>query len=392
MPESNRKAAMFKVPRPNGFPLFVHKSGKFGRWCKKIRQRFHYFGPVDPNASDYGAQAALEKWLDEKDALLAGRVPRPQTDDLTIKMGVNAFLTAKRQLVDGGELVERTWTDYHATCGRLLAVIDGERPVDDLRPRDFETLRRHFAKTRGPVALGNEIARAKILLKWVYDSDLIDRPVKYGQSFKRPSRKALREVRNRQGPRMFTAEEIRSMLTTASVQLKAMILLGINGGLGNADVANIPRRALDLKNGWLDYPRPKTGVARRVPLWSETVEALRVVLDKRRKPKNKADAGIVFVTKYGARWAKETADSPVSKETAKLLTGLGIKRPGVGFYCLRRTFQTIADEARDPLATKAIMGHAEDSSDMSAVYRQGISDERLQAVVDHVHNWLWPAV
>ena len=34
------------------------------------------------------------------------------------------------------------------------------------------------------------------------------------------------------------------------------------------------------------------------------------------------------------------------------------------------------------------MGHVDDS--MAATYREGIDDSRLQAVVDHVHAWLWP--
>jgi hypothetical protein len=27
---------------------------------------------------------------------------------------------------------------------------------------------------------------------------------------------------------------------------------------------------------------------------------------------------------------------------------------------------------------------------MSAVYREAVGDDRLQAVVDHVHDWLFP--
>ena len=59
------------------------------------------------------------------------------------------------------------------------------------------------------------------------------------------------------------------------------------------------------------------------------------------------------------------------------------------FYDLRRTFQTVAEGARDLAAAQAIMGHAPPASDMSALYRQRVDDDRLRAVVDHVHNWLF---
>jgi hypothetical protein len=63
--KSNRSIASIKVkkPRPD-FPLTPHPSG---RWCKKVRAKLHYFGKLeDP-------QAALNKWLDQRDDLLAGR-------------------------------------------------------------------------------------------------------------------------------------------------------------------------------------------------------------------------------------------------------------------------------------------------------------------------------
>ena len=50
-----------RKPTPD-YPLFAHSNGQ---WAKKVRGRFHYFGPwSDP-------QAALEKWVAQKDALLA---------------------------------------------------------------------------------------------------------------------------------------------------------------------------------------------------------------------------------------------------------------------------------------------------------------------------------
>jgi integrase len=187
---------------------------------------------------------------------------------------------------------------------------------------------------------------------------------------------------------MFEAQEIRAMLAKAGIALRAMILLGINCGFGNSDCGNLPLSALVLDKGWANFPRPKTGIERRCPLWPETVTALRESLAKRSAPKDEADAGLVFITKYGGSWAdKKGVDSTLSKETRKLLDALGINGHR-NFYGLRRTFETIGGEARDQVAVDAIMGHARD--DMASVYRERISDERLQAVVYHVHGWLFP--
>ena len=139
--------------------------------------------------------------------------------------------------------------------------------------------------------------------------------------------------------------------------MKAMLLLGINCGLGNSDCGNLPSTALDLDGGWLDYHRPKTGIDRRCPLWPETVQALRKAQARRPPPKDEADAGLFFVTKYGGPWAKDTPDSPITKETRKLLDKLGIDGHR-NFYTLRHTFRTVADEAKDQPAADFIMGHA----------------------------------
>ena len=221
-----------------------------------------------------------------------------------------------------------------------------------------------------------------------YEAGLIDKPVRYGPDFKRPSRKVLRKARAAKGPRMFEAADLRKMVAAAGVQLKAMILLGVNCGHGNADVGTLPLSALDLDGGWANHPRPKTGVGRRAALWPETVKAVRAALAKRPAPKGDAHAGLVFVTKYGGTWAKSDADNPVSKEVSKLLKALGLKRDGLNFYALRHTFETVGGETRDQAAVDHVMGHARE--DMAGVYRERIGDDRLKAVGDHVHDWLFP--
>ncbi len=382
MSKSSSASRSIKPSKPHrDFPLTPHPSG---RWCKKVRGKLHYFGPWDD------PDAALAKWLDQKDDLLAGRAPRAGGDGLTVREAVNRFLSAKKSLVDTGELSSRTFIDHHDVCGRLVNVLGLTRVVTDLRPEDFARLRTTFAKTRGLTCLGNDITRVRMLFKFCWDNRLIPAPVDFGTEFKKPSQKALRRQRNENGEKMLEADQIRALIDAADQPLKAMILLGINCGYGNADVGLLPIRAVDLQSGWINFPRPKTQVARRSPIWRETIDALRDAIEQRPKPKDEADAGLCFVTSKGLRWHKATQDNPVAKEFVKLAKRLGFHRRGIGFYVLRHTHETIGGETRDQVAVDAVMGHAPATSDMSARYRERISDERLRAVSDHVRAWLFP--
>ena len=80
---------------------------------------------------------------------------------------------------------------------------------------------------------------------------------KFGPTFRRPSKKTLRVHRQRQqqlhGKRMLQAGEIRTILEHATQPMKAMVLLGINGGLGASDLADLPHSAIDLENAWLAW-------------------------------------------------------------------------------------------------------------------------------------------
>jgi integrase len=362
------------------FPLFAHASGQ---WAKKIRGKMHYFGKWDD------PDAALNSYLEQKDDLHAGRKPQERAEGVTVKELCNAFLNAKQALVDSGELLGRTWTDYKFACDLVVARFGKSRLVEDLGPDDFAALRQHMAKRLAVTSVRSVIQRIRCLFKFAADNRLIAAPVCYGQGFKRPSPKVLRLEKARQGKKLFTAEEIHRLLAAASVPVKAQLLLGINCGFGNTDCGTLPQSAIDWDNAIIDYPRPKTGIPRRCPLWPETIAALREALALRPNPKRPEHAGLVFITQRGLSWAKETSDTPLAKEVAKLLRALGINgRKGLGFYTLRHTFRTIADEAKDQPAADYIMGH--EVAHMSSVYRETISDERLRAVADHVRKWLFP--
>lgn len=378
MSKSTPSAHRPSKPRPD-FPLFPHATN---RWAKKVNGKLVYFGRVLPD--DPKGEKALQLWLDQKDDLLAGRKPRVRTDKLNIEDLCNLWLEAKRIKRLSGELQPRTWLDYRRVCEFILAVWPRNLIAEDLTPPDFSELREAFAKRWGPTRIGNYIQMTRSMFSWARQEQLIPAPV-YGSSFHKPAMKAVRAARNAAGPRLMTPEQIKSLLAVADPIVKACILLAANGGVGPSDLARLPITALDLDGGWLNYPRHKTAIPRRIPMWPETTAAIRAVLAVRPEPKP-GHEDYVFLRKRGQAFLDAEGEL-IGTEFLRVAKAAGVS--GHGLYDLRRGLQTIGELSKDPPAVSAIMGHAPKSGDMAAVYRQQIDDSRLLAVVECVHAWLF---
>jgi len=401
----NTKVREF-LPYPD-FPLSPHFAS--GRWYKTMRAngqtkgKRYYFGKLGD-----GWEAAKKLYDHQKDDIAAGRKPTSLPEDgepvgLTVRALVNHFLTAKQRKLDASEIKLLTFDEYYKTGARLIDEFGRDRLLIHLAPTDFEAMRAKMAKTMGAVRLGNEIQRVRSFFKYGLESGLMEKPMRYGPEFVKPSKSVIRKNRHSRPAKMYQPKEIKKMIKKARPQLKAMILLGINCGWGNTDVAELQQKHVDLKRGVADFPRPKTGIERRATLWPETIKAIRAVLKDRPNAKQEADADCVFLTVFGERWVRTkapgsraevdgkavTTDS-VGLEFRKLLRSLGIPRDGRGFYALRHTFETIAGQTKDQPAVDRIMGH--EAENMATRYREWLKDaaenKRLRAVTDHVRMWL----
>lgn len=353
-------------PSPD-FPLFPHDCGK---WAKKIKGQMRYFGRWDDPAAALAEYQRANPPLDTTDTV--------SHVTYSLQAACNQFLDAKRHRLDAGDLSPRTWDEYLRTAKRLVTFFGPERDIASFGPDDFATYRTFHAKTLGLIAIGNEITRVKTLFKWL--SEQKDVKTKFGPDFRKASAKSLRRHRREAGKKLFTREQINLLMDEAGLHLRAMIWLGINCGFGNTDCATMPLDAVDLATGWIDYPRTKTEVDRLVPLWPETVNALRESLRRRYKP-SPENEGLFFVRPTGAVW--QPSDD-VSKQF-RACRGRAVVRKG-GFYWLRHTFETIGGGAKDQVAVNAIMGHVDGS--MAANYRQEIDPSRLESVTAHVRAWL----
>lgn len=380
--DSTGRAAKAKRPGRlrEGFPLFRHGSGQ---WAKKVRGRIVYFGSL---RADPDGQKALNRWLDEKDQLLAGRKPRrADPEALTVGGLVNLFLESRERRVKTGELSAQTLADYLPIGKQLVEKLGRSTPVEHLEPADFSELRAHLAEGVNLKTLEGRIASVRAIFNHADKNGWLERPLSriWGTEFGKPSRTALNKLKA-QTVRLFSPEEIWRLLDHAGPQMRAMILLGLNCAYGPTDLARLGKS--DIAGGIATLARSKTGQQRRCPIWPETLEAVRLAIEARPEPKDAADADLVFTTKYGRSWRPSESNSPLSSEFAKLAKLAGIVGKGKTFYALRHTFQTVADETKDFVAVSAVMGHAVAS--ISDHYRERIGDDRLRAVVEHVRQWL----
>jgi integrase len=106
----------------------------------------------------------------------------------------------------------------------------------------------------------------------------------------------------------------------------------------DAEKARYSLSAVDLDAGWVNFPRPKTGIERRAPLWPETIAALRAAIAVRPAPRDRTDAGLVFLMRTGRRWVRDTENSRmngVSIAFCALLRRCQLYRAGLSFYALR---------------------------------------------------------
>lgn len=358
-----RKRTAAKPAVPRGFPLFPHGSGQ---WAKKIRGKLFYFGPWADRVK------ALELYGKVAHDLYGGRTPLiGDPDALIVEDGINLALGAKQNAVDSGELSEVMQADYIRIGKRVADLLGRDRPIDSLRPEDFARVRLALADGVTLKTLDNRIRRARVLFQYLANNGLLRLPLGkiWGTEF-RPPRKSKLRAERAQGPvRLLTAAAFRKLLGKCDKPERAMLLLGLNCAFGNTDIGQLAWHNLDLRKGWVELPRQKTETDRRCPLWSDTVAALRKL------PNNWGPVFDLYPF---------SAASAVSHKFQTIRQNAGVEISG--FYALRHTFQTVAEEVcPDFPAIRSIMGHVDSS--MSAHYREGISDKRLLAVTNAVRKW-----
>lgn len=343
----------------------------------------YYFGVwSDPDEAE-------RVWKLQERELRRGVEPR-NVSNVDLRTLCNEFLNSKHLAVQTSEISSRHFEDLKRAAFFVIDELGEQTFLDDVGPYDFRKLKSKLSdKHESPTSLRREMANIRSMFLFAERNELTEKRIRFGDEFKPPGNKQVRLWKNKQkaehGEKTFTCKQVQELTKHANVQMKAVILLAVNCGLGNSDVKNL--RIANLNGEWLQYPRPKTGVDRLAWLWPETRVALDEYRETRKAPKDPENKTVVFITKYGNLWGDVTNRCPLSQEFRKITKSAGVYRRGLSFYALRHTYRTVADETLDQPAVDLTMGHA--PQDMASVYRESISEERLKNVSEYVRSWLF---
>jgi integrase len=383
---------------PRGSPLTLSGKGYYARIGKRPRWICSRKIPHDDALVIYHRKAtAIESGVEP----LPLRVQSAQTDtNPPLQWLLNKWLVDRRGDAARDELRAASWVQYKLSAKRIDALA-GYVLVEDITPDTVRDVYGRLVTRHGIDFAKRAIGHLRTACRHAAEMGWC-RPVNLGERM--VARLASRPPA-RMKWRLYTGPEIRRILAAAhratrshkgrvadsAIQLRAMIYLALNGGYGATELSELPRSVIDLDHGVIDYRRGKTGADHVVPLWPETIAALRPVMAQR--PKDE----LVFRTREGNPWCRRVAVMKdgklhrtvsldnVNERFTALVRPINLKIERSGFYKLKHASATVADAAGDPHATYALFGHELPGAKGHYVK---VSLERVREVVGYMRRHL----
>jgi len=385
-----------KPRNPRGKPWFPHASGY---WAAMIGGKMVYFGRWGTR------QAEVEKaYLKAKREHLdqVGKAPpRKITDaaDATFGELIGGWLDVQQAKFEQHKIAVATRNFY-----RDIVKIIPERvralQVGSLGPADFAALSEHVVKTGSIKRRDHLVRTVRQVFKWAVTEGHLARPPSFGTSFSLSVARERAADRAAKPLKLFTAGEVHKLLDAADETTTAQILLALNLGYSQADLAELaidmlPPNQIDLDSDppSIRFDRVKTGQRRRGVLWPETAQALREVIGDRQE-------GNVFLTTHGEKLVHFSEENQARCDSVgikfrRLKAKAGVANPAA-FGSFRHTAITVVlNEGRD-LSAAAIhwtFGHTMGGATFSRMldhYLEEVPIGPLKQVADVIRKWLWP--
>ena len=196
---------------------------------------------------------------------------------------VTLFLESKLAQVKGSVRKPKTYGDL-VNRFKAFKQFVGTSTLDALDENLVRRYYNHLISLEGVsgVRKKNLFNAFRMLTRWLYSEGYLEKMPRnlnaqweFVEHLKDGHRQALAN-------KLYTKEEVKTILATLGPRGQACVLLAANCGFTEADIAVLRKSEVDLVEGRLVYSRTKTMRVRNAPvinykLWNITVEALRAV-------------------------------------------------------------------------------------------------------------------
>ena len=262
----------------------------------------------------------------------------------------------------------------------------GEIGFDELTDVVNRLVARPKSNTTGkPIASQtaiNWIGATRQLFTWCRDSGKWTEPRGYERIF-RVNRRAMltnaERKRAAQGVETFTLEELGKLWAAANEQNRLFVLLGLNCGFAQMEMATLRTWEIDLKANppRIERNRRKTDVYGQWVLWPKTVELLR----RRLKRTLDNDEELALLTRNGKPLVEYTGRSrkdAICQSWAKLRKKAGVN--ALGFKHLRKTGADIIRKIASVEVSESYLAHSEKT--LARVYSNPDFDKLADALAE----------
>lgn len=388
---------------------------KKGGWARKFPGDANrtYFGRVSP-------AEAVKLCNREEDRRKRGLDAEVRLTNLRLRQAVNLFLTHLDAQLAGGKIGPAQRASYGDELDRLVKSAGRNRRLSDFcklsAPEELFAPLRKLALARGVFAAEKHVVQVRTFLDWCSTTRRFVPAPFYADAFDAPGdkekRAARKKTRREKGEAFWTPPEARRVADAAKadgVHRHAQVLLMLNGGMGSTDLSYLEDGDVDWDRRCVHTDRSKTLVPRVVPLWPETIVAMRASRAERPKPERPEWAGRFFLTMHGRPLVTEELAGKERRKTKRtdslknwfyvLVNGTkkrpgvlaDLKRHGAGAYTLRSVFLTLArGHGGDPNLDAVILGTQFPGRPVMEFYLRGDLREKLVSVVEHVRRQIWP--
>ncbi len=203
----------------------------------------------------------------------------PANPERTVEAQSRSWVEWQHTRHVAGEISAGRWDAYARNLGVFVAWIGGDTVVDELNWPTLQAYYKHLAtkKAEGLYALDyckNLLGAVKNFVTYLAETNVVPLPGNL-----RRLRFVAGDDDEDKTPPHFTVEEVRELLAAChSDRTKLMILLMLNCGMYQNDIAELRDKEVDWKAGTITRKRSKRrrgGYKVKYPLWPETFELLK---------------------------------------------------------------------------------------------------------------------